>query len=392
VVGVLLARERAATPIGFPERQVAGAGGDGRFVALLATDGEARGRTASFLLDTNTGRFLRIPVQHVAAIAPEGGHAVWVEEAPFWRQHDLDLRLARLGGPAPVVETIELDPPIPGPSVRHLALAGVAERLAIVQDSTLSVHELPSGRALSRTAAADGDWVTAAFLSDGRLRALRRVRPVVGGPGRGVLPGFLEIVELAGGVPSSRVPLDAVGHAVPASGLSGERILLHEPGAPRIVSLHEATSGRRLRVFAGEPGWPVNDAALLGDGRVAVVEGSGAVNRLRLAADGEADRLIELPAGFATLGGELPGGRIVIGLRSTPRVGSAGETVTLACATGEIVRREAGLVPVVHQGIYGGARDLSGAATLFQSQSGELVRLDPGTGARRVVLAAKAAR
>lgn len=387
-LGAVLARELGATPAEFASRHVAGASGDGRFLALAAFD---RGRAASFILDTTSGGFLRI--SSFASFTPDGRHAVWEEEGPLWRFRRQELRLARLDGPGPRVETVELDPPLPEEPVRRLALDEAAGRVAVVQAHTLSVLELPSGRALGRTAGADDDWVAAAFLRDGRLRALRRVRPVVGGPGRQVLPGFLELVDFAGGVPSSRLPLEAVGHAMLMSGIAGERILLFEPQVPRVVSLHDARTGRRLRVFAGEPPWRVNDALLLADGSVAVVEMDGTASRLRLATDMRLDRLIELPGPFVigVLGGELPGGRIAVGLFGAPPGPGArgeervGETVVIELATGEIVRREAGLLPAAGQAS-------KAAATLFETAAGELVRLDPDTGQRRVVVAAKTAR
>lgn len=403
VLGGLLARELLATPADFARRHLARATGDGRFLAVIGDQPVPEAGVASFLLDTASGRSLRTPVLGPLAFAPDGRHAAWAEEAPLWRRHlrDLDLALADLSGPAPVVETLELDPPLPAAPVRDLALDAGAGRVAVVQALTLSVHELPSGRSISRTAGADGEWVTAAFLGDGRVRALRRVRPVVGGPGRATLPGFLELVELAGGVPSSRAPLDAVGHAVLASGIAGERILLHEPiaspigsagVAARTVSLHEAASGQRLRAFQGEDGWTVTDAALLEDG-VAVVERRAQSSRLRLAMDGGADRLVELPAGFVMLGGELPGARIVLGLWPSARVPRAGEphggeALIVSLAAGEVVGREADLVPTARGGLYGGWRELRGAASLFETKAGELVRLDPATGSRQVVLAA----
>jgi hypothetical protein len=389
VVGSSLARERAATPAEFQKRHVAAAAGDGRFVALLAMDPPPQGRAASFLLDTTSGRSLRIPIQSPSALSPDGRYAVWAEEAPFWRPHDLDLQLARLDGPAPEVETVELDPPLPTASVEGFALAAGARQVAIVQQQALSVHDLPSGRSLSRTSGSDGDWVTAAFLPDGRVRALRRVRPVVGGPGRGVIPGFLELVELGGGVPSSRVSFEAVGHAMPASDITGDLVLLYEPLLPRIVSLHDARSGRRLRRFESDPatGWVVRDAALVAGGVVAVVESAGPQSRLRLAAEGAPDRLVELPRGHAALSAVLPGGRLALGLHaepaSAPHAGApAAETVIVAGASGELVRREPGLLPV----------RLGGPAALFESSAGELVRLDVDTGQRHVVLAAKPSR
>jgi hypothetical protein len=397
VTGGLLGRELAATPAEFAVRHLARVGSDGRFVSLFAGESmTGRGRTASFLLDTASGRFVRIPFS-LPSFSPEGHRAAWTVEAPFWRLRNrgLDIAVARLDGPTPLVETVELDPPLPeDEGVGHLVLGAGGERVAIVQPHTLSVHELPSGRSLSRTAAADGDWVAAAFLPDGRMRALRRLRAVVGGPGRAVIPGFLEVVEMAGGVPSSRRPLEAVGQAFLASGLAGERILLHEPLAPRRVSLHDARSGQRLRVFDAEPGWAVVDAMLLTGGAVAVVEGTRGSSRLRLATDRAPDRLVELPAGLALIGGELPGGRLSVGLLRPTKTGSAdsGDTLIVALASGEIVRREAGIVPALLQGVAGFGPPSPEASRLFVMQAGEIVRLDPDTGRREVVLPAPTPR
>ena len=368
VAGVLLARERAASPAEFEARHVTRVAGDSRFVALEASG--PRGQ-ALFVLDTQSGRALRVPRLSLPSFSPEGRHAVWVEDAPFWRLHDLELVLARLDGPAPRVETVELDQPLPEADVRDMALAAAGERVAVVQRHTLAVYELPSGRSLSRTTATDGEWVTAAFLPDGRLRALRRVRPVVGGPDRGVIPGFLELVELAGGVPSSRVPLEAVGHASLASGITGDRILLLEHLVPTGASLHDVRSGRRLRAFVSEPEFRVQGAKLLGTGAVAVIEGGATSTRLRLAADDAPDRLVELPARAAYFGAELPQGRVAVGLMSEPRPGPYGtrpnlDTLVVALATGTIDRRETGLWPA--------------GGPFFESAAGELVRLDPDTG------------
>jgi hypothetical protein len=400
VLGGLLAREQRATPADFASRHVARATGDGRYLSVVAMDSSPRpSRMASFVLDTASGRATRISSLSWPCFAPDGRHAAWVEEAPFWRRHhpDLDLILARLDGTTPVAETMELEPPLPEEGVRDLTLTAAADRVAVVQPQTLSVHELPSGRSLSRMAAADGEWVTAAFLADGRLRLLRRVRPAVGGPDRAVLPGFLEVVELAGGVPSSRVPLQAVGHSVPASSIAGDRILLLEPLAPPVFSLHDARTGRRLRALTGEELWRVSDALLLSDGTVAAVETRGTASRLRLVAEGRADRLVELPGEFVVgaLGGELPGGRLGIGLFGAPPASDRrgdqriGDTVVVDLGTGQLTRREVGLRPAVT--LYGRVRGGS-AATLFETQAGELVRLDPDTGARLVVLAASTRR
>jgi hypothetical protein len=390
-VSSLLLRELWAKPAAFGSRQVTRAADGGRLVALLASEWGAGGRRrASFLLDTDSGRSLRIPALALAGLDPSGSHAVWVEDAPFWRLHELDLRLLRLAGPRLEVETVPLDPPLPGEPVRDLVLAAAGERVAIVQSSTLSLHELPSGRSFSRSAAADGEWVKAAFLPDGRVRALRRVRAVAG---RGsVRPGFVEIVELAGGAASSRTALDAVGHALLASPLTGSRVLLFEPVGPRTVSLHDVAGGSRLRTFAGEGAFGVHDAALLSDGTVALIESSRGAYRLRLASDGASDRLVELESAPVLLGGELPRGRIAVGLLPAGGRQWAGDTLVVEVASGRVVRRLEGLLPASLPRLGGGHADPSEASTLFGTRAGAIVRLDPETLAQSVVLEAAPSR
>ena len=317
-------------------------------------------RSATFLFDTASGRSRRI--SSWPSFAPDGRHAAWPEEAPFgdpwcgtrtwtWRSRawkalpPWSRRWSSTLRCRAATSATWRSPPRPSawrscrPTRCRCTSCPRAARSAARPRPTASGSPRPSSptAACARCAACAG----------------------VGGPGRAVLPGFLELVDLAGGVASGRLPLEAVGHAGLASDLGGDFILLHEPMAPRVYSLHDARSGRRLRAFAGEPGWPVGDALLLTGGAVAVVENGGGSSRLRVAIDGQDDRLIELPAGLATLGGELPGGRLTVGLHGTATTETRnamkrrGDTAIVALATGEIVRREAGLVPALRQGLGG---------------------------------------
>jgi hypothetical protein len=394
VVGGFVAWAVSLGPEAFPSRYVTGASNDGRFVVLdAAREAQGPGSRARFLLDTRSGRALRLSaLRSSPSFSPDGHGAVWLVEpffSPGWLE---EVELARLSGVTPEIEPVELESALPHARLRALALDAKAERVAILQSHTLSVHELPSGRTLSRSTAADGEWVTAAFLPDGRLRAFRRIRAVGGAPGRPTIPGFVEIVELAGGVPSSGIRLDAVGHAALWSAPDHERVLLLEPLAPRAYSLHEAASGRRLRVFTGEDGLAVHDAHLLEDGGVALIESDYERNRLRLALDGQPDRLVELPGGQASIGGALPGGLLSVGVGpALPRVvnrppADAAQVLLIASQTGEIVRREPGLALATPS--FGHASPAT--SSLFLASGGELVRLDAATGERRVLLKAAA--
>jgi hypothetical protein len=131
---------------------------------------------------------------------------------------------------------------------------------------------------------------------------------------------------------------------------------------------------------------------MLSDGRVSVLERAGGTNFLRLAAAPAGhDRLIELPPGDPLLGAELAGGVLTIGVRPPKPDGRGADpdrafALLVALGSGEIVRREEGLLPA------GPRRLLSGTtpSSLLLSVSGQLVKLDPATGERQVVLEAPA--
>jgi len=388
VLGGLLLRERAVTPVALSERWITATSADGQLVSLQGSPGA--GRSAAFVYDTASGRSLRLGFGSSPAFSADGRHVAWVEEAPFWRHDRLtEVQLARLDDKGFVAETVELATRLPQEGIVGLALSPRADRVAIVQNETLSVYEIPSGRALSTTAASDGSWMAAAFRPDGELRAFRRVRPAVGPPGSGVLPGRVEVVSMSGGTPASAIRLEAVGHAMLISPADEDLVLLHEPLAPyRRISLHDARTGRRVRTFSGEDGFQVQDAMLLASGRVALIEALAPTRRLRLAVEGQADRVAALPEGSAIIAGDLPGGLLAVG-RFMPANGRfAGETLFFSSDTSEPRGREPGLLPVLRPRL-GPSRRVSGtAAELFVSDAGELLQLDPVSRERRVLLPA----
>src|SRR5262249_12539320 len=205
---------------------------------------------AAFVLDTTSGRSLRLGLERGSALSSDGRSVAWVEEPPFWRhERTTELQLARLEGEGFASETLELGTPLAAGGIHALALSSRANRLAVVQNTTLSLYEIPSGRMISTTAATDGEWMAAAFVEDGQLRAFRRVRTALAAPGQGIVPGRIEVVSMRGGVPESAVRLDALGQAFLVSPAGGDLVLLQEPMAPSRFSLHDVRSGRRLRTF-----------------------------------------------------------------------------------------------------------------------------------------------
>jgi len=377
-LGGLLLRERGVTPGQLDHRWITGASPDGRLVGLQGLPGP--GRVAAFVYDTASGRWVRQGMGSRPAFAGDGRHAAWMEEAPFWR-HDraTEVQLARLTGPNLAVESVELGERIEAEGSVGLALSPQADRLAVVQNAMLSVHELPSGRTLSSTAAADGDWMAAAFLADGELRAFRRVRAALGAPGTGVVPGRIEVVTMRGGVPEGAIRLDAVGHAVLSSAPDGDLVLLQEPLNPRVFSLHDARKGRRLRTFAGENGFKAASARLLAGGGVALIEELAPAKRLRIAREGQPDLLAPLPPTAAFLSAGPSREWLAVGCFEFARGPQAGATLFFSTETAEPGGREPGLLP-------------THGAQLFVSDAGELVRLDPSTRDRRVLLPAPPAR
>jgi hypothetical protein len=389
-LGGILARELAVTPTSLVARHLFGASPDERLIGLAGS--VDRSEFASFLFDTATGHSQRLGEGSRSAFSADGRHAAWIEEPPFWH-HDRtgDVQLARVEDQGVVVESVELDRSLPQEDGRGMALSPQADRLAIVQSSTLSVHELPSGRTLGRITAADGQWIAAAFLDGEELRAFRRVRPVVGPPGTPISPGYVEVVTLQGGVATHATRLDVGGLAFLASPAGEDLVLLSEPLTPRRASLVDARSGARLRTLSPDDGFQLEDAYLLADGRVAAIETLGPSVRLRLAAPGRADRLVALPEGTGFVGGELAGGVLDLGrfLPGVPTREARRETLFVSWNSGEIVGREAGLIPVRFRL---GSSVRGAAAELAWSDAGELVRLDPSAHRREVLLPAAPVR
>jgi len=347
----------------------------------VALQGQARDATATFLLDTATGRSVRAMTRDwmTPTISLDGRRAAWLQ--------------GRDGGGPFEVMTLALDAPDPVPAATRVSLRGYADlfvlsadgaRLASVLNGVLSIDDLGSGRTLaSARIAGDRGQVRGFFLDPDRFRVYTHPAP----SGRA---GALEVSELD----ARTKTLTRLGsRELPAGGVfltsdrAGERIAAIEWDAKRAVLLYGRTASEIATLGEGGLGvsrWP----RFLGDGRVAVSESSpaGAVIRI-FDRQGRAERVISMHSRRTALGGELAPGRLVAAAGDESR--TRWNTFVVDVDGGTVQPISQGLVPAASLSFSYALNEYpepgSDATRLFLRDSRELVRLDRGTGQFRIV-------
>lgn len=352
----------------------------------LALQGEARGATATFLLDTSTGRAVR-PITidwRGPTISLDGRRAAWI-------------RAGERGGPFEVL-TLALDAPDAAPAATKLSLRGYPDlfvlsadgrRLASVLDGVLSIDDLGSGQTLaSAHIGGDRGQVRGFFLDPDRFRAYLQPEP----SGR---TGVLEILELDA---RTRTLARLGSRELPAGGVhltadrAGERLVAVEWPIRRAVLL-DGRTGVEIAVL-GDAGVGVSRSPrFLADGRVALTESSPAGPLIRVFDRlGRAERAIPLHSRNVTLGGEIVPGRLVAALGDE---GRGKWTTSIVDLDGGTVRPVGeGLLPTALLGASYAPNAFpeagSEATRLFTRDGREIVRLDPSTGQLRVIVRARA--
>ncbi|MCG6963295.1 MAG: hypothetical protein LJE95_08525, partial [Acidobacteria bacterium] len=288
----------------------------------LAVGGECRRRAAlmsTFLLDTSSGRWLRLPNLPLetgyGAIAQDGRRAVWtVPAAGQWRNL-LQVVVVNLDSarPAPTPTSITLLPEW----YTSLAISPQGTRVAIANGGTVTVSTLPRARQLV-AARLPGRLEPrgAFFLSRGLVR-------IYGWVGTDEDRGELWIGEL-----------DVTARKLSATGSirglmqrqwdarldsSGERMVLLRRDAfkaPRSVNLYDARSGVQL-VDLTRSGWrPTGGVTFLADGGIALVERNEHERRLRVVALDGGEQTTTLPPlpGRYRIGQEAAPGTVLVGV------------------------------------------------------------------------------
>ena len=337
-----------------------------------------------FLVDVPTGRFVRArSVQVPGAIglavrfSPDGRWAVWLEPEEGGGKGG-PLRLNRLDLQRPDASPLQGNiwyPRLPA----SLALSPDGSLVAAIEGGRIAVDEVATGNRLAAVPVpGSGEPVRLEFAGPGRLRILRHElgrdsgNPVVG-------HSLWQIWEMD---VATRRLLRTGGfedHLESAKwSPDGSRILVLEP-RERATALRDGWTGRPLAALPWEGAAP-SDGGFLSDGRIAVnVSREGGTEVRIFSPDLSTElRRYRVPGeGSLWLAGHQPAPDLLV-LEKEPRDGRRGRrSLLLDLATGS-------------------TRDLGGdlrpqGGRLFLGRGG-LLQLDPGTGALRPVLGAKAAR
>jgi hypothetical protein len=349
----------------------------------VAVDGEARGAKAGFLLDTSSGAFRRAGAARPSSwwqgpsFSSDGSTAAWFEAAGDPEPFELLTASLRDGRVKPrrtgyTVVTLPY----------NLVLSSDGTRAASLQSGSIMLVDLATGRSLGAAKLSDVDaTMYGTFVGRDRFRAC------LWGSSR------LEVLDYE--IPSRRLTrLASIGDLAGWYSFSlsrdRERLLVREKGGTRL-RLFDARTGRVLATLVeGEPprssSWP----AFLADGRIVYATADSSATKFRLfSPDGAILTTIELPAAAKVfLGGEVAPGKVVAATAPADFHFEKGSILYLADLDAGSVRRVAeDLTPVTWFPMWFDAETAgSEGSKLFYGPGGSLVRFDPETGEKRVLI------
>jgi hypothetical protein len=351
---------------------------EGSWIAAIGGVGHVR-RPSSMLVDTAGGRYLAARTDGDLSFSADGTAAAWLQWAGPARRPDAIL-YARLTTAEPRPTRLTIEPPAPSWMSRYpwsvLVLSPSGNRLLVTRPDALDVYSMPGGARVATIGLA-GPTVQQQvfFLDEDHVRAY--VQRQNEGP--------TEIAEAALSDPQVTRTGQLAESGKPWVRLSadGERALVWDWSLGRI-RLQDGRDGRLLATLLDGEKKLVGQAAFLAGGRVAVVQVENREAILRvLAPSGQPEQTIDLGPGVQPLiGGEPAAGQVFVGLR-------LGEVVLVDWAKGVVARRESGLRPINCR--LRGREDAAGGvgARLFIDSEGRLVRLDPESGRREVLIGKK---
>jgi len=368
----------------------------------IDVSGKARWRgdyQLRFLLNTSTGGWRKLPPGWFVSpsFSRDGSRAVWLQRSSVGDRFEL-LTMA-LDDPSPKpVETKLLFSSIP----LAQALSADGERMAVVERahdagrSLLSVYEIASGKSLgSLSLPFGGKYQTYFDTPDGVF--------VYGNLPSGAKPKEERIIEILRFDLTTR-KAQVTGRAGPFAGAvllrahpQAGRLLVHE-FRKKEITLRDARSGDLLAILSPGAGTSSRGARFVSDGRIAAAEAGPAGARVRVfSTDGIEEKAIPLGAGASIfLGGEPAGGQIIASIRrGTAAPWSESKVFLVDISSGEARQVAEGLLPIsAFQWWLTDDPSLqpspgSEATKLFSGPDHSLVRFDPATGKRRVILAGR---
>jgi hypothetical protein len=349
----------------------------------IEIEGFARGRVdyrSSLFYDVASGRFVRARAGRDGAIAfsGDGTAAAWTERSSLDAGGSQDVWSCRFGAG----EVRRVRTPI-STRVRNIAMSPGGSRVALLEEKTVSVFEVPSGRLLA-SAATDSTkhYLRIVFLSEQKLR-IYRMGPLGAIAAGDAASGLASIGIIDFEIDARRLKETASIENVrrPFSiGFNdrGERLIVWEKGGQ--VSLFDASTGRRLAPL-GPGGWDQGSRAFLSDGRPIVSESAGGNGRVHLfSKDGQEERVFDVGrAGLVRLGGEPADGRITLAIGPAPEIWAASDAFLLDLNSGALRKLGSHLSPIAAHMRWRLPQPEPGseATRLFSRADGSVVRLDP---------------
>ena len=351
----------------------------------------------SFLFDAASGRSLRVQGWNIA-FSQDGTRAVWGEPRfGFFERKDnrADLVVADLASGRTFQTGLEC-----ANIWSDLALSPNGTRLAVREGKTLQAFDISNPTNPQQIAAfnLEGEGRAFTFVDGDTLRMFPRTYNAksqkLAGPS-------LEIADLTLSSKKAVVTGRFDGETLPFLNLSadarllvGSRSISDDPKGKRALTLHDGRTGVLLATLADNLRNP-HLRFLAGGGFVVAGIGEGSARVLFFKGENAAPFPVNLgPAARATLGREISPRRVIVALNSSDKNDDAmrrgWKIVAVDSSSGAVFTLGDGLAPL---SFWWSANALlpppevgSPSSRLFLDADGRLVRLDPATGARTVLL------
>jgi hypothetical protein len=333
---------------------------------------------AAVLLDTRTGRFVRLgPAVAMGALAVsgDGSRAAWI---PFTWSGEAPLMVADLTAGSPSASAAPLPLP-PSSRLYALALSPNGREAVALQQNQATLFTIGSSQATVVAPAHLGGSREVVFAPDGRVQ--------VASVPEWNQAGVVDLLVLDPATRRATVTGHAAtrGNPVERWSPAGDRVVIvHRPERAPSATLHDGVTGALVATLVPE-GTGVGHVSVgfLHDGRIAVVEARDRAVLHVFTRDGAQTLALEVAAFFAHARvAEVAPGVLAVDLPYRGPLARDSDLVLVDLAAGRVLRREKGLAIATRPWFAAG----SPSPALFLDDRGALVHLDVTTGARRVVL------
>jgi hypothetical protein len=351
----------------------------------------------SFLFDTASGRSLRVQGWNVA-FSQDGTRAVWGEPRfGFFERRDnrADLVVADLTSGRTFETGLEC-----ANVWSNLALSPNGTRLALRDGKTLQAFEISNPTNPQQIAAfsLEGEGRAFTFVDGDTLRMFPRTYNArsqkLAGPSLEIADFNLSSkkVVVTGRFDAETLPF--LNLSADARLLVGSRSISDDPKGKRALTLHDGRTGVLLATLADNLRNP-HLRFLAGGGFVVAGIGEGSARVLFFKGENAAPFPVNLgPAARAVLGREISPGRVIVALNSSDKNDDAmrrsWKIVAVDSSSAAVLPSGDGLAPL---NLWWSANALfptpeagSPSSRLFLDAESRLVRLDPATSARTVLL------